>query len=152
MKICTRCGLAKNESEFYWLKARETYGTRCKTCNKECTMEWRERNMSKYRNYQNTYFSTPGGKEKWRKASTKYAKVHPDKVKTRYEAREALRKGQIKAKGMCEDAYLGECSGKLTMHHENHKKAKKVVFVCVRHHHDRDIKLRTNKKTTCKKN
>lgn len=42
MKTCIKCGIEKEESEFYWLKDRGKYRGQCKECFKELKRKYRK--------------------------------------------------------------------------------------------------------------
>lgn len=47
MKICSKCNIEKNESEFYYIASKGIYRGDCKSCNSAKASKWNKENPSK---------------------------------------------------------------------------------------------------------
>ncbi len=112
MKTCSKCGLAKDESEFHRDNSRkDKCQRRCKVCDK-------------------TYRDSAEGKEIHRKASAKNRKLHPQKAKARSAVSHAIRDGRLHK----EPCHCGETN--IQGHHKDYSKPLDVEWLCKKHHID----------------
>lgn len=68
MKQCTKCGETKDETEFYFIKSKNRYESRCRACTKLEKAAWKEAN-----------------KEKVKKDNRKWQLANPDRTKAAQE-------------------------------------------------------------------
>ena len=114
MKTCSKCGLVKDESEFYKMSmAFDGLRPECKTCTKLAL---------------NTYTRSEKGKaaDKARRARDK------QKVYARDMMRCHVRRGHI-IRGPCE---VKGCKEEAQGHHEDYSKPFEVRWLCSEHHND----------------
>lgn len=98
-KVCTKCGVEKDEGEYYVNKKDGYSFGRCKQCckrpkkerykatkdekqikMKEATARYREKNKEKIREYRIKYTSTPEYKEYHRQKAAEWRKNNPEKT------------------------------------------------------------------------
>ena len=106
MKTCSKCGLVKDESDFYRDK-RMLNGHRnsCKSCDKaEVPMDKIVDRVRRYR------------------------ERNPEKYKAHYTVRNAIRDGRLKRR-TCEI-----CDEKAQSHHDDYSKPLDVRWLCTKHH------------------
>ena len=129
MKACSKCGLVKDESEFYKRSSKnDKLRAICRIC------------VSKYQ-------KTPEVLKRHRKASAKYERTekgkrivaekrkrcranNPEKIAARNAVNNAVRDGRLEKK----PCYCGEL--KLEGHHEDYSKPLDVEWLCTKHHID----------------
>jgi hypothetical protein len=139
MKRCTKCGIKRDENEFYKSKSNvDGLHNSCKICwklrRKEKYIEKREQVRIQCRKY---YLAN---QEELKKRSRLYQKKertqktreyrekNPEKYKARYAVSNALAKGKISKDEICTICKT-EC--KLQAHHEDYSKPLDVIWVCV---------------------
>lgn len=138
MKVCTKCGAEKDDSEFY---ARQRA---CKECVKAQVRKNRADNIERYREFdrqranlphrvqaRKDYAETEQGKEAFVRANAAYRKRYPMKYAAHKIVGNALRDAKLfKAEG-CEI-----CGGvkKLEAHHDDYTKPLDVRWLCEDHH------------------
>jgi cytochrome c553 len=82
MKICTKCGIEKEEGEFYKRGDRKS-GLRpeCRVCNSVCRKNYRQNNPEKLKENNKKY--RQNNLEKVKENSKNYRQNNPEKVKER---------------------------------------------------------------------
>ena len=116
VKRCSKCGLAKDESEFHKNKRRKD-GLQdwCKKCKLVLQRKYRE---------------TPKGKEVMRTDQEKRDKAQPEKHRARSTLYYHLKMGHIKKK----PCFCGETNAQ--GHHEDYNKPLNAEWLCKKHHID----------------
>lgn len=79
LKICSKCGLKKDVSEFY--KLRGSTRPECKNCTYKSNRKYRENNRDFIRSLKRKYHNSDIGKETNRKYTKKYRENIPKEVK-----------------------------------------------------------------------
>lgn len=87
-KICINCGIKKNIDDFYYLKKRNKYQSKCKECIKKQSLEYQKNNFEKIKKQKKEYF------KKYRKQNIEYIKEKDKKYREthRDEAKEYSKK------------------------------------------------------------
>lgn len=79
MKICTRCKIQKEFTDFSRDKhCKDGLTTQCRLCRRAKTESWRKTNPDKV----TVYKQLPESKERARKATAKYRSKYPEKIKS----------------------------------------------------------------------
>lgn len=74
-KICINCGIKKNIDDFYYLKKRNKYQSKCKECIKKQSLEYQKNNFEKIKKQKREYF------KKYRQNNINYLKAKDEKFK-----------------------------------------------------------------------
>lgn len=138
MKTCPKCGIEKQDSEFYMNGGRPS--GRCKPCVKayQATPERRASMRSAISRYHKSpkgraakrrYEQTENGRQKRLEHASAHARRHPDKYRARQTAAYAVRSGKI-PKLPC--AVCG--STEVHAHHHDYSKPLDVTWLCKKHH------------------
>jgi hypothetical protein len=125
LKICTKCKIGKDISEYFWHSRFKKYTTRCK----KCTGLGSRKGIK-------TYSLTPKGKKAVNEASGRAYIKHRDKWIARAKARYAIKKGIIKKPDKCE---VCEHKKPLQGHHTDYSKPLEVIFLCYPCHAEADL-------------
>ena len=143
MKICGKCGLAKDPSEFYKDRSRKDgLAYRCKKCADEVSNAWLAKNRE--RRNETTRIWAKAHPEGHRITSKAWLKAHPDRRKER----ERLYREKWKDKHHARQAVKYALkTGKITRqpceicgdpdthaHHEDYSRQLSVRWLCVKHH------------------
>lgn len=127
-KICFKCKLPKDVSEFYTHKGMtDGHLGKCKECAKQDSINHRCQNLPRIREYDRKRGTT----QKRIKENTKRNRVRrlndPVKYKAQTKLGNAVTSGKIKKPKQCE-----RCGrrGKLHGHHEDYSKPFDVIWLC----------------------
>lgn len=143
MKICMKCKVEKDESEYHKNKSkRDGIGTWCKTCVRSYNQT--EEGINKRRDRERLYLLTPEGMEKYRARKLRdktnragkylardieYRKNNPERYKAGMLLNGALRSGRIKREP-CRVCGAARVDG----HHRDYSKPFEVIWLCRSHH------------------
>lgn len=145
IKICFKCGAEKPLTEFYAHPAMlDGHLGKCKECAKRDVTLRRLENIIYAREYdrkrsmlphriaaRRAYDATLPGKRARRKARQNQRRIHPERIKARYELGAAVRAGRIKPQPCI------KCGSTRThAHHPDYNKPLTVVWLCVTHHRE----------------
>ncbi len=129
MKTCSKCGLVKDESEFWKDNSRrDKLYCWCKSCLREYRQT--EAGKESHSRGDKKYSQTKKGKEFRRKHDAEYRKANPEKIKARNAVNSALRDGRL----FKEPCHCGETN--VQGHHEDYSKPLDVEWLCNKHHID----------------
>lgn len=151
MKKCFKCNIEKPLSEFYKHKAMaDGYLGKCKDCtkkdasnsykilsqDKDYILAERKRNRERYHrlNYKDKHRGDIGAKKQ---IMERYKEKYPEKRKAHIVFWNALKNGIIK-KEPCKKCGNTEVEA----HHEDYSKPLDVIWLCIKHHNERHVKLR----------
>lgn len=158
MKVCVKCGVAKDESEFY---ARDK---KCKECRRALAIWYRNQRVEYYREQGRKRYSENKEyyrqKDKERKqrlkiedheryAETTYRranrwrKANAQKMKAWQLFDDAIRYGKIVRPTICSRC---GAEGKIEGHHEDYSKPYDVLWLCSKCHHDLHAEKRRKQK------
>ena len=158
-KTCSRCWQEKSIDEFYRAKKNgkllNSYIVWCKSCLRENGRIYREskegkRHAAEYRksDARKEVLARYNVSEKRKEVTRRYMQTDkylaqvekresdpmwPKIKNARYAARRAMLDGRI-PRGECEYLHLGNCHGRMEMHHGNYDKPLEVRWLCSRHH------------------
>jgi len=137
MKSCFKCRLVLPVDAFYEhpMMADGRLG-KCKECTKRDARETRARNVDKYRAYDIARHKTPHRRQSAREAARLYRQRHPEKLAARNAVQAAVQSGRL-IKGPC--AVCG--NEKSEAHHDDYSRKLDVVWLCLRHHRQREGRL-----------
>ncbi len=117
MKICSRCKVEKELSEFSKNRARrDGFQHACKECRREAEQKYQQ---------------TEAGGVAHRKASRNYRLCHPEKIKTRYTINNALVAGKLTRPSPCEGCLKKRFA---QAHHEDYSKPFEIDWLCKKCH------------------
>jgi len=131
MKKCFKCGEVKPLDDFYkHSQMADGHVNKCIVCNKKDVHEHRVLQIDKIREYDRERGSTKKRIERNSARMKIYKKEHPEKVKARAKANDAVRCGKM-VKKPC--AVCGTTK-RIEKHHPDYAKPLEVVFLCSVHH------------------
>lgn len=148
MKKCFKCGVEKENSQFYvHKKMADGILGKCKDCTKSDSKntfkrkmrdpEWRERELARHRIKSVKARKNGTVSKRLRVTSSDWDKRNPHKKKAHASVNNGIRDGKINPKP-CE-----KCGSKNSQaHHDDYSKSLDVIWLCPRHHSDRHIELR----------
>ena len=142
-KVCPRCGLAKDVSEFHVCRSKpDGLASNCKVCRQEICGRYRSENRERLREYNRQYRidnreetleysrwyrKTPKGREVHRQSTAKYQKSNPEKAAAHTAVHRAIRRGELRreACAKCGSTNL------LEAHHPDYSEQLNVVWLCM---------------------
>ncbi len=131
MKICTKCGLAKDESEFHrQTTSKDGLKCWCKKCSKKIAHDYYLDNQKLIKERASKWKKdNPKRKaESAVKYSIKQRAEHPERKIARNAVNNALRDGRLKK----EPCLCGKTE--VEGHHENYSKPLEIEWMCVKCH------------------
>ena len=130
MKHCVKCGINKQNSEFYHNKNNaDKLSGKCKECYKEGVRENYRKNRDYYIKYEKERRKKPEWKIVREKFRGKYEEKYPERLAAKIILNHAIETGKIK-KQPCQI-----CSAKrVEAHHEDYTKPLDVDWLCNMHH------------------
>jgi len=128
MKKCVECGLEKELSEFHNQPTmKDKKSKKCKTCyNKDC-LEYRKKNVDRYRKHYRERSSLPHRKALSNRVGFAYRTQYPERHHANISVRDAIRKQILVRPDNCERCGL-EC--RVEGHHHDYAKPLNVIWVC----------------------
>lgn len=130
MKICCKCEIEKEDSEFYKYKRnKDGLHSHCKKCIAETTTKWQTNNRSKVVASCKKWSSV--NRDKCRERDKRYRDKNPLKCKARLAVHYAIKTGKLIRSGICEN-----CSDSSTTqaHHIDYTKPLEVNWLCGKCH------------------
>jgi len=123
-KKCRKCGFIKPLSEFYsHPDTLDHHLSTCKECCKAANRDNRNKNLEHYRQYDRDRNKANGNREK-----CPYSVSNPEKYRTRYQLRNAVKLGVITRPNVC--SVCGVHSDQIEAHHSDYSKPLDVIWVC----------------------
>ena len=142
MKLCPKCGVEKEPSDFYRDRSRKDGLTCwCKECMRECQQSAAYKKSQKkyqqsaaYKEHRREYNQSAKGKEVSRKSDQKKRIKHPEKIKARHAVNNAVADGRL----IPRPCFCGELE--VEGHHEDYGKPLDVEWLCKKHHMEKETK------------
>ena len=141
MKVCRKCGLEKDLTEFYKKPAMaDGHLNHCISCVKAYEKDRREKQLDRLKAYDKAranlphrvqarkeYAKTDAGKSAHKKANDAYLKRYPFKYVSRVLTRNAVRDGKLEKASCCTECGSTE---KIEGHHDDYTKPLEVRWLC----------------------
>jgi len=130
MKICFKCKVEKDRTDFYKHPAmKDGLLGKCKECSKKDSIQHRNDNLESYRSYDRERSKLPHRLELGVKINKEYRAKYPDRYKANTEVSNAVRDGRLE-KWPC--MVCGDV--KSVGHHPDYSRPLDVVWLCQIHH------------------
>lgn len=147
MKVCFKCGIPKELSEFYTHpRMADGHLNKCKSCTKEDVSERVRQNPEKVREYEREratqphrvearkeYRKSPNGKAAVKKAHQAYWGKNPTQRAATVMVSNAVRDGRLVKPGECSEC---QGTGRLEGHHDDYAFPLEVRWLCIKCHKD----------------
>ena len=136
-RFCIVCKTDKPENEFYPQYTKKSAVNWCKVCSSKRAKKFRYSDAGQ--KWFREYNQRPEQRDAQRKQVRKQRSTPEGKKKNaaRSLAGYYLKTGRI-SRGECEYIYLGNCHGRIEMHHDDYSKPRDVRWLCSRHHRNVD--------------
>lgn len=127
-KKCFKCGLSKDESDFYIHKAMtDGHLGKCKECTKKDANEHRNKNIDRIRAYDRQRGKLPHRIKSNVEYTRKYRKVYPLRYAANTLLGNAVERGKVKRPKICS---MCKKKNKVFGHHKDYYKPLDVIWVC----------------------
>lgn len=134
MKKCFKCGIEKDNSEFYTHpQTGDGLLGKCKDCTKKDVKQNRKESEHS-REYDRDRAKRPDRKKYMSDAQKRRRAKYPEKNRAYLKVYRAIKKGIIKR----ENCFCGQ---KAEAHHDDYKKPLDVIWLCKKHHEERHQQL-----------
>ena len=139
-KVCSKCGIEKDESEFYTYKSKtgkQYTRSFCKTCKVQQTRQWEANNIMRVKEYSRIYDTTKRDKEE-RKAKNKQWRIRNSEL--------IKQKRKLKWQSLTKEQKLeiSRSKPKLTEEAKNRSKAKRRLRAKLRRTSDPVFRTKQN--------
>lgn len=133
MKACFRCGAVKPLDEFYRHPfMADGHLGKCKDCTRSDVRQYREANITRYRQYDRERFQRPERRAQVYQWNRERKMRDPQKTRARQATLNAIRAGRL-VRLPCEACGT---TVRVEAHHPDYSKPLDVRWLCDTHHHE----------------